>query len=179
MHPAPAWAARSPPSLRHWSLRSHVTRGTRRESRLARPDVTIGPLEAIPDKSYDVVTCIDVVEHVEADADFVRQLGRIARRTVFVTTPNWTVSRCQWPYHIREYTPRRPRTLLSTIGSVEMLKGEPSGYERWIVNATSYDLLNDARNWAPTAFLTRCLSRVLPPSLRLRAHLAAIVTMPP
>jgi SAM-dependent methyltransferase len=147
------------------------------DPRLARPDVTIGPLENIADKSYDVVTCIDVIEHVEADHAFVLQLGRIARQAVLVTTPNWTVSRCHWPYHIREYTPRQLRTLLSEIGSVEMIKGEPGGYERWPVNDRTYDLLNDARIWPPTAFLTRCVSRVLPAPLRLRAHLGAIVTI--
>jgi 2-polyprenyl-3-methyl-5-hydroxy-6-metoxy-1,4-benzoquinol methylase len=145
------------------------------DSRLARPEVTIGPIEAFTDKSFDVVTCIDVIEHVEADKAFVLQLGRIARETVFVTTPNWTILRQRWPYHVREYTPRQLRTLLSAIGKVTMLKGEPNGYQHWPVNDYFYDMLNDARIWPPTAFATRCLSRVLPPRFRLRAHLAAIV----
>lgn len=145
------------------------------DPRLARPDVTIGHIEGFADKSFDVVTCIDVIEHVEPDAEFVRQIGRIARETVFVSTPNWTLSRCTWEFHVREYTPRHLRTLLGSIGRVEMLKGEPSGYENWPVNDRVYDLLNDARIWPPTAFAARCFSRVLPPSWRLLAHLGAVV----
>ncbi|MGE0420512.1 MAG: class I SAM-dependent methyltransferase, partial [Acetobacteraceae bacterium] len=77
------------------------------DPRLARPEVMIGPIEEIQDKSYDVLTCIDVIEHIEQDEAFVQQMGRVARETVFVSTPNWTASRCQWPYHVREYTPRQ------------------------------------------------------------------------
>lgn len=147
------------------------------DPRLARDDVTIGPVEEIPDKSFDVVTCIDVIEHVEQDEAFVLQLGRIARETVFVTTPNWSLSRCRWPYHVREYTPRQLRALLSTIGRVTMRKGEPNGFRHWPINDLAYDLMNDAIVWPPTHFATRCFSRALPPSLRLRAHLAAIVSV--
>ncbi|MCC6718137.1 MAG: methyltransferase domain-containing protein [Acetobacteraceae bacterium] len=147
------------------------------DPRLVRPEVMIGPIEEIPDKSYDVLTCIDVIEHIEQDEAFVRQMGRVARETVFVSTPNWTTSRCQWPYHVREYTPRQLSTLLSRIGDVKLLKGEPSGYQRWPANTLAYSLMNDARIWPPTAFVTRCLSRMLPHSLRLRAHQGAIVSV--
>ncbi|NJN84347.1 MAG: methyltransferase domain-containing protein [Caldilineaceae bacterium] len=157
------------------SRAAREARGQDLDPRLARADVTVGPIKEIPDKSFDVITCVDVIEHVEQDEAFVRELGRIARETVFVSTPNWTTSRCAWPYHIREYTPRQLRTLLETIGKVTMLKGEPSGYQHWPVTNWSHDILNDARNWPPTAFATRCFSRLLPPSLRLRAHQGAVV----
>jgi SAM-dependent methyltransferase len=154
-----------------------LARGQDLDPRLARSDVTIGGLNQIPGKSVDVVTCIDVIEHVDDDAGFVDELARIARETIIITTPNWTLSRCQWPYHLREYTPRQLRELLRKVGPVTLLKGEPSGYENWPVNDVFYDLLNDARTWPTTAFATRCISRMLPPSLRLRAHLAAIVSL--
>lgn len=153
---------------------SEVT-GQDLDARLARPNVRICQLEEIADKSFDLITCIDVIEHVEDDSNFVVQLGRIARERIFVSTPNWAITRCQWPYHIREYTPRQLRDLLGQIGSVSLLKGSPSGHEVWSVHDRSYDLLNDARIWPPTAFATRCFSRLLPRSLRLHAHLAAIV----
>ena len=152
-------------------------RGQDVDPRLERPGVTIGPIDSIPDRSVDVVTCIDVIEHVEEDAAFIRQLARIARETIFITTPNWTLSRCEWPYHIREYTPRQLRELLSPAGRVTMLKGEPSGSEVWAVNDRAYDLMNDLRNFPLTGFATRCASRLLPPSMRLRGHLAAIVAV--
>lgn len=55
--------------------------------------------------SYDVVTCFDVIEHVQDDRAFLNHLRRIARRLVVVTTPNFLVSKCVNPYHCREYTP--------------------------------------------------------------------------
>ena len=157
------------------SRKAADARGQDLDPRLQRANVFIGPVTDIPEKSVDVVTCIDVIEHIEEDAEFVRHLGRIARDIVFVSTPNWALSRCQWPYHVREYTPRQLRTLLTSIGTVRMMKGEPNGYSNWTVNDQSYDLLNDLRIWRPTAFAARCLSKILPAPLRLRAHLAAIV----
>jgi len=56
-------------------------------------------------KVFDTVVCIDVIEHIEKDLTFVKDLMRVARRQVLVSTPNWTASRCHWPYHVREYTP--------------------------------------------------------------------------
>src|SRR5262245_47521947 len=77
------------------------------DSRLERSNILITTTDQVPDKSFDVVLAIDVIEHVIDDLDFVMQLGRIARQNVFVTTPNWTLSRCQWPFHVREYTPQQ------------------------------------------------------------------------
>ena len=85
------------------------------DERLSHPNITITTLDKIADKSFDVVTSIDVVEHVEDDLDFVRQLARIAREFIFITTPNWTVTRCHWPYHVREYTPKQLEALLGTV----------------------------------------------------------------
>ncbi|MBV1799997.1 bifunctional 2-polyprenyl-6-hydroxyphenol methylase/3-demethylubiquinol 3-O-methyltransferase UbiG [Siccirubricoccus sp. G192] len=150
-------------------------RGQDLDGRLVRPNVHIGPLEGIPDKSVDVITCVDVIEHVEQDEAFVRQLARVARERIFVSTPNWTLSRCEWPYHVREYTPRQLRDLLKIAGQVTMSKGAPSGAEVWPVNDFTYDMMNAARNWPPTGFATRCFSRILPRSARLHAHLAALV----
>src|ERR1043166_8674909 len=84
---------------------ARTAKGQDLDSRLSRPDVTIGPLEDFPPDSFDVITSIDVIEHVDDPAGFVSSLMRIAKVGVFLTTPNWTAGRCEWPYHLREYTP--------------------------------------------------------------------------
>jgi hypothetical protein len=147
------------------------------DPRLAREGVHIGQLESIASKSFDLVVSIDVVEHVEHDADFVHQLGRIARKAVFVTTPNWTITRCTWPYHLREYTPREFEALLSPIGTVRLFKGNGAGTMVFPVNhRDAYFALNDARELPVTAFAARCFSRfLLPRSARLHSHNAALV----
>jgi SAM-dependent methyltransferase len=40
------------------------------------------------DDEFDVVTCVDVIEHVERYDDFVAELLRVARRRVILGTPN-------------------------------------------------------------------------------------------
>lgn len=67
-----------------------------------------GP-EAFPQGSFDLVTAFDVLEHVELDRAFLSSLSNCARRAVFVTTPNWFVTRCNEAkggstHHWREYT---------------------------------------------------------------------------
>jgi Glycosyl transferase family 2 len=78
------------------------------------------PVEAIPDKSYDVVTAFDVIEHVVEDEAFLAQLVRIAREQVVLTTPNYNHSRAANPCHCREYTPKQFLHLLRKY-DVEML----------------------------------------------------------
>ncbi|BDI30360.1 hypothetical protein CCAX7_24110 [Capsulimonas corticalis] len=40
------------------------------------------------DQSFDVVTCLEVIEHVEDYEALLRELYRVSRRLVFITTPN-------------------------------------------------------------------------------------------
>lgn len=108
-------------------------RGHDLDPRLERPDVFIGSLSEIPSQSVDVVTSIDVIEHVEDPEGFIRELMRIARVGAFLSTPNWTGSRCQWPYHLREYTPREWYDLLRPLGKCEFYKGTPSGSEVYLI----------------------------------------------
>ena len=93
--------------LRILRQQASVVEGQDLDPRLADRGIHIVSIDEIPDRSCDVVTSIDVIEHIEDDGWFVRSLARIARQGIFVTTPNWTASRCQWPYHLREYTPRQ------------------------------------------------------------------------
>ena len=149
------------------------------DERLRAPDVKITDLAGIPDKSYDVVTTIDVVEHVQTPEQFVRDLARIARLGFFLTTPNWTASRCEWPYHLREYTPREFSQLLEPCGHVTLFKGESTGL---VVHEVRFPralyLFNDLRTWPVTAFGARCFNRVVPGQFKIFSHLAAWVTVP-
>lgn len=151
-------------------------RGQDLDARLRRPDVTIVPLEDIASKSVDMVVSIDVIEHVEDDEGFVRHLGRIAREAIFVTTPNWSVTRCTWPYHLREYTPRELADLLGRVGRVQLFKGNgPGTLVHHVTYPAAYHALNRLRVLAMTAVPARCFSRLLPLPARLYSHNAALV----
>lgn len=61
-------------------------------------------ISKIKSKSFDYVTCFDVIEHVEYDLDFFNDLKRLCKKELFITTPNYTRSKAQNHCHCREYT---------------------------------------------------------------------------
>lgn len=81
---------------------ARTARGIDRDERLKKPSVEIKDIKDLEAKSIDIVTCIDVIEHAEEDIDFARQLVRVARHDLLISTPNWTVSRYKvkhfWAY---------------------------------------------------------------------------------
>ena len=148
------------------------------DERLARDQVLIGPLDRIESKTFDVVTSMDVIEHVEDDRGFAANLCRIAKETVFVTTPNWTISRCKWPYHLREYTPRELEALFKPYGSVQLLKGNSDGSMIFpVVHSGRYHAANALRSFLPTAFVTRVINHFLPQRHRILGHNAILVSI--
>jgi SAM-dependent methyltransferase len=148
------------------------------DPRLAGTGIFVRDLGAFQEKSYDVVVAVDILEHVADARSFLRQCVRVARDGLFITTPNWTSSRCRWPYHYREYTPIEFERLLLTFGRVALFKGNCSGDRvnpvRW---RHAYHLLNLLRNVAETAPLARCMNRVLPRSCRIGDTSAAYVSL--
>lgn len=81
-------------------------------------------LSIFESKSYDVVTCVDVIEHVVEDLVLLEEMKRIARKRVYVTTPNYTRSRCGNIAHCREYTMPQFMNLLRPN---EIWSGSPDG----------------------------------------------------
>jgi len=79
-----------------------------------REDIFDTPIEQIQEKAYDVVTACDVIEHIEDDVGFFRELMRVAREYVFISTPNWEISHAENQYHVREYTPSELHLFLDT-----------------------------------------------------------------
>lgn len=157
---------------------NNLVRGQDLDPRLASESVFVGPLEELEAKSFDVVTCMDVIEHVEDDRNFAAQLCRVAREHVFVSTPNWTITRCQWPYHIREYTPRELVDLFAPYGKVELFKGNSSGRMVFPVRHPAlYHLANDLRASWFASIPTRAVNKVLPDRCRILGHNAILVTL--
>lgn len=150
------------------------------DPRLQRNDVNVSikRIEDIPDKSFDVVVCFDVIEHIDDDRAFIRELFRVARSTVLVSTPNYAMSLNQHPYHVREYLPHEFRGLLRDYGDVRLFAGTSKGRE--IVELGSprrYMLVAALYAWRPTLFLAKVLKRVL--GVRMWAHQTAVVSVTP
>ncbi|MCP4549524.1 MAG: class I SAM-dependent methyltransferase [bacterium] len=72
-------------------------------------------VDDIASDGYDWAIALDVIEHAEDDRAFLSSLLRIARKGVAITTPNYLISRCANPYHLREYTPDELSALLDSM----------------------------------------------------------------
>lgn len=148
------------------------------DERLKRKDINIQfkDVSVIPDKSFDVVICIDVIEHVEDDKEFVKHLVRVARELLFVSTPNYAVGRNVHPYHIREYTPYEFECMFSGLGRIRILGGNSRGeIRREIRNKSLYYFLNSLYAYKGTALVAKILKRLL--FTRIWPHQAVIVAI--
>ena len=69
-------------------------------------EIRIGdaPLQCYDEKSFHVVTCLDVIEHVVEDMKLFNELRRISTQRLYVTTPNFDRSEAKNLHHCREYT---------------------------------------------------------------------------
>jgi 2-polyprenyl-3-methyl-5-hydroxy-6-metoxy-1,4-benzoquinol methylase len=81
-------------------------------------------LSCFKDKSFDAITCVDVIEHVVEDVAFMREMERIAKRFIFVTTPCHTRSMCGNIAHCREYSIAQ---YMNHFRPSEIWSGSPDG----------------------------------------------------
>lgn len=66
----------------------------------------IPPLTGLPDNAFDYVVTFQVIEHIEDDDLFVKEIYRVLKPggQLIVTTPNIRRSLTRNPWHVREYT---------------------------------------------------------------------------
>jgi 2-polyprenyl-3-methyl-5-hydroxy-6-metoxy-1,4-benzoquinol methylase len=115
--------------------------------------MNIPPLAVLPSNTFDVVITFQVIEHIEDDSLFLKEIHRVLKPggIALVTTPNQKLSLTRNPWHIREYLAGE----LSALGkkyfsSVEMkgIAGNENvmGYyqqnKKSVARITKYDILN-------------------------------------
>lgn len=85
----------------------------------------IPPFEGIADNSFDFVISFQVIEHIQNDALFVKEIHRVLKKggKVILSTPNRKLSLTRNPWHIREYTAEGLQTLMQQY----FAKVEPLG----------------------------------------------------
>lgn len=85
----------------------------------------IPPLVGLEDNTFDCVVSFQVIEHIQDDHAFVKEIQRVLKPGgVFIcTTPNIKMSLTRNPWHIREYTVGGLRSLFEQYFSKVESKG--------------------------------------------------------
>ena len=85
----------------------------------------VPPLREIEDNSIDFVVTFQVIEHINNDKMFLKEIYRVLKPQgkVILTTPNSMMSLTRNPWHIREYTPKQMEDVLKISFDSYELKG--------------------------------------------------------
>jgi 2-polyprenyl-3-methyl-5-hydroxy-6-metoxy-1,4-benzoquinol methylase len=92
------------------------------------------------DNSFDVITCVEVMEHVRDYNALLLEMVRVAKRLVFITTPNRRAEntlpngRPRNPWHLREWSKREFDAILGKLHlkhEWNMLNGPFDGPFTW------------------------------------------------
>ncbi len=87
--------------------------------------MNIPPLTGLPDNSFDTVVSFQVIEHIQDDELFLKEIYRVLKPggTALLTTPNRRLSLTRNPWHIREYLPEELTQLAKGIFNEVQMKG--------------------------------------------------------
>ena len=94
-----------------------VSRGGITSLSVIPEDISKADSEIIPDKSYDVVTMLEVLEHIPDLRGAIRNAVRIARRFIVVTVPSKEDDN---PEHIHLLTKEKLTALFSEFGVTKL-----------------------------------------------------------
>jgi len=85
----------------------------------------IPPLAPFADESFDSVVSFQVIEHIQDDRLFLKEIHRVLRPGGFalITTPNKPYSLSRNPWHIREYTAQELTDLARNFFSNVTMRG--------------------------------------------------------
>lgn len=74
----------------------------------------IPPLSSLPSETFDFVITFQVIEHIQNDDLFVKEIARVLKKggKAIISTPNIKQSLSRNPWHIREYTKESLEKLL-------------------------------------------------------------------
>ncbi|MCU0451469.1 MAG: class I SAM-dependent methyltransferase [Bernardetiaceae bacterium] len=88
-------------------------------------DCFIPPLAGLEDNEYDVLVTLQVIEHIEDDHYFLRELNRVLKPggKAIISTPNRPLTLSRNPWHVREYTAPELQTLLAKYFAKVQLLG--------------------------------------------------------
>jgi len=96
-------------------------------------NMNVPPFEGVADASFDTVVSFQVIEHIDQDQSFLREIYRVLRPggTAVISTPNITLSLTRNPWHVREYTAAEFTALCESIFPSVSAKGITGNEKVW------------------------------------------------
>ena len=87
--------------------------------------MNIPPLSGLADNTYDSIVSFQVIEHIQNDALFLKEIHRVLKPggVALLTTPNRSMSLSRNPWHIREYLPQELANLAKKFFPQVDMKG--------------------------------------------------------
>lgn len=87
--------------------------------------MNIPPLGELKDNAFDSIVSFQVIEHIEDDEFFLREIHRVLKPggIALITTPNRSMSLSRNPWHIREYLPQQLKSLAESVFPKAQMKG--------------------------------------------------------
>ncbi|MBX7243421.1 MAG: methyltransferase domain-containing protein [Bacteroidia bacterium] len=95
------------------------------KSRLTFRQMNLPFLKGIEDNQFDFAVSFQVIEHIEDDVTFLREIYRVLKPggKLILTTPNKKMSLTRNPWHVREYTPMEMKKILESVFDKTTLNG--------------------------------------------------------
>ncbi|NOT74612.1 MAG: methyltransferase domain-containing protein [Cyclobacteriaceae bacterium] len=110
-----------------------------------------GHLPPLPfdDNSFDSVVSFQVIEHIEDDVLFLKEIFRVLRPggIALITTPNRLQSLSRNPWHIREYTAPELTKLARTIFPTVEMKGVAGNEKVMTYHENNRKSVNKIMRW--------------------------------
>lgn len=94
-------------------------------SRIEFRQMNFPTLSGLPDNTFDYAVSFQVIEHIEEDKAFLKEIYRVLKPggKLILTTPNLLTSLTRNPWHVREYTPKEMQAILAASFDEVELKG--------------------------------------------------------
>jgi len=142
---------------------THISAELKRVNDITFIQTEVPPLKTINDDSVDFVVTFQVIEHIQNDELFLKEIKRVLKPggKLIMTTPNILMSLTRNPWHIREYTPDQMGNIVKSVFSNFEMKGvfgneKVMGYyqknKESVERITKWDILN-MQYWLPSWML--------------------------